>query len=450
VPPKNKLKVRKREAASEGDPGAQDRTDRIYALVAKAERFYRQKRYRKALGICAKLEATDPANMTAEQMRDGCQRELRKRKAIALGLALGLALLALALLAISSRFLRARHRVEPPPGTLRIQERQTLTFRLGSRADLEYVWELRDDKGTLVAERQKKEDFEQRPGAPWEWSYTPAYNLVKASNNGEPVKRRVRAYAFGPSGDVKHSAEWTIEVSNLPLPPTIVRSACDPPATLLDPDGQHGDLLMVVAGTGTRTFRVEATDGDGGTDLLYEWLVNGRPVYQGTEPFWTYCPGADVLPADKTGRERNWDSLLRIACRVTNHYGDPRAESIEWNLRPVRSNRPPQLIAFDPELPAVCHFQEGEERRVTVTIYDPDEGDARLAKFNWELDRATISRGPSCPLKFGHDAADREKPHTLRLTVTDPSGARAERTWQILVTEAPSPPRPASPTPSLP
>lgn len=409
-----------------------ERTAAIYALMGQAEALYKRKHYRQAMAVCAELAALDPTNAMPEQMADGCRRELRNRRAIAIGIILAVGLAAVAIVAVYSRLTQLR--IRPLPGTLHLRERQAQLFQfqssLGYHKTLEYRWSLLDPDGQPVPATEDG-TLTQHDTTPWECTYLPPYSLVLGAAGGPPVTRRIVASGVNALGRETVHAEWTIEVADVPLGPRVValRPRNDAP-------------LSIVAGQGSCAFFVEASDGDGGPNLTYEWSAGKQVAQKGPEPTWTYRPPADALPAGKTGREVSYEPPLTVACRIANRAGDAPPQSVEWPIRLVRSNALPQLIAFEPELSELVRIKEGETRTVTVKAYDPDE--AETLTYAWELDGAAVSRRPTCTLKFPHHTTDSEKKLALRLTVTDSCGAAITRSWQVVVVDAPPPTSPPS------
>jgi len=406
-------------------------TTRIYDLIHEAEALYQSGHYREAIATCRRLAKLDPTNVMPEQMIEGCRREILKRRGMLLVLLVALAAAGLGV-AFAYAFL-VRISIRPAPGTLRLRELQSQSFAIsspiGRHRGLEYRWTLEDADGQ-PAPAHEQGTLSQHDSVPWDCWYTPPHSLVPGSNGGKPVVRRLVMSASDASHREVVHAEWVIQVFDTPQPPRVLAHS-----------PRSDERLSVVAGGGERTFRVTAADGDGGAELTYEWLVGGTLVHTGPEPSWTYRPAADALPAGRTGRETPGDPPLGLTCRVTNRHGDPTPVSITWRLRLVRSNAPPQLIAFEPELAGLVLIKEGEERKVTARAYDPDEGES--LSYAWDLDGAPRSRGPTCTLSFPHDVTDKERRFTLRLTVTDSCGASVERTWQIAVLDAPKPELPS-------
>jgi len=411
---------------------ADERSARIYALMSEAEALHKGGHHRDAIAACRALAKLDPTNAMPEQMIEGCQREIRTRRALWLG---AIAALALAAIGIAVIYPYITHiRAEPSPGALQLKERQTRLFRvestLGYHKGLEYQWRLFDADGA-PAPAAEAGTLAQQEGLPWSCAYTPPHDLVRGAAGGTSVTRRLRVSGRNASGREATSAEWVIEVADSPQPPRIVSRT--PP-----PEG----LLAIVAGAGERTFQVSAADGDGGTNLTYEWLVGDDLRHKGDEPAWTFRPPADALPQGMTGRELPSAPPLPVTCRVANRAGNPLPVTAQWDVRLVRSNAPPQLIAFEPELPSLVVLREGEARTVKVRPYDPDEGDILTLTYNWELDGRSLSRYKSCTLQFPHDTTDKEKAYALRLTVADLCGASVERSWRIVVMDAPKPAAP--------
>jgi hypothetical protein len=417
-----------------------ERQDRIYSLIGKAEYYYKKRRFRRAMAACDELDALDPENMIAEQMRDGCVRILQRRRAIIVGTTTVILLAALGIAAVYINLLRVR--AVPSPGTLRVRERHTQAFRFRSplsvHRSLEFTWTLLDADGKPVLASERP-SLKQDDDAPWVCAYTPPYYLVKASDGGQPLVRRVVASGVGPDGDEVLAAEWRIEVVDSPSAPMIL--ATDPPTA---------GLIGIVAAKEKRTFRVEANDGDGGIDLTFEWLLAERPrkpqpdqkwgdkpVHAGTQPSWTYSPGVEALAGLSEAAKDRGKPSHRVACIVKNASGEPLSRRVEWEVRLVRSNAPPQLITLEPQLTDPYRIREGERRTFTVNIYDPDEGD--ILTYRWALGGITISEQESCELHFLYDETDSEEAVPLRLTVTDLCGAKVERNWRIVVVNAERP-----------
>lgn len=417
-----------RGAAGQADT-AVDRTAAAYALMARAEGLYKKKHYRQAMAVCAELAALDPTNAMPEQMIEGCRREVRKRRAIAMAIVAAAAIVAATLAAVYTHITRVR--ILPEPGTIRLHEGRSQTFQvrspIGYHETLEYRWRLLDADGQPVPSTEQG-TLSRHDTTPWERTYLPPYSLVRGGSS-QPVVRRIAVTGTDALGREAVKAEWRIEVSDTPLPPRIL-------AVQPRPD----DTISIVVAQGAATFRVEAADGDGGADLAYEWLVGGNLAHKGSEAAWTYRPPADALPPGRTGREITWEPPLTLACRVTNRSGAAEAATASWNLRLVRANAPPQLIAFEPELSDLIRIKEGETCAITVKAYDPDE--AETLSYRWELDGAVISRGPTATLRFPHETTDGEKRLTLLLTVADSCGAAVTRLWQIVVVDAPPPATP--------
>ena len=410
---------------------ADGRAAAVHALMNEAEGLYLRKHYRKAIAACQKLAKLDPSNATPELMIEGCQREIRRRRAFALGVG---AAVALAATGIALVYMQLKHLgIQPRPGTLvQLREREPRVFcfssTFGRHKALEYTWALLDADGE-PAPASEDGTLSQPTESPWECSYTPPHSLVLAAAGGKPVIRKLVASGIAASGKAEFHAEWTIEVTDVPNAPRIVST---------DP-GTAG-LVCLVAGAAPRTFRVEAADGDGGKDLAYEWFVGKEVVHKGFEPTWTYRPPADALPPGVTGREATADPPLVVACRISNRFGEPMPMTAKWKVRLVRSNAPPQLIAFEPELSDLICIKEGESRTITAKVYDPE--DPATLTYAWELGGREVSRSLSCTLSFPDWTTDSEKRFHLRFTVTDPCGAKAERSWQIVVVDVP---RPATP-----
>jgi len=425
---KAQRKVRKaRPAAAPADP----RTAAVYALMAQAESLYRRRHYRKAIAACNKIAALDPTNAMPEQMLEGCRRELRTRRAVVASVAAALALAALGIFAVYSGLTRLR--IRPEPGTVRLQEGQAQAFtfqsHVGYHKTLEYRWSLLDGAGRPVPALEEG-TLRQHAHAAWECTYKPLHSLVRGSEGGRPVVRRLVASGLDTAGREALRAEWEVVVSHVPMSPR---------AYSVSPRAE--ETASVVAGTGSRAFTVVAEDGDGGKDLAFEWFVGGVPAHRSGEPTWVYRPPADALPRGRSGRESAGNTPLALTCRISNAHGEPRATEVAWRVQPVRSNAPPQIVRIEPGLSHINRIKEGEALTITANVFDPDEGEA--IRYTWELadgaDVRTVSRWASCTLGFPNSTTDKEKLLTLRLRVSDPCGAEDERSWQLLVVDAPPP-----------
>jgi len=402
-------------------------TDRIYELVAKAEYYYARKRYKQALRICGELAVLDPGHMTAEQMRMACERQLRKRRAI------WAAILVLVLVAGGAGLLvvfqLSRLELEPPPGVIHLRERASRGFRAIARfrgsAELEYTWLLLDEQGREVP-LPERSTLAVRPGAPWECTYTPPYNLVRAAEKKDTVTRVVALRATGANGQEVVRAQWKVVVRNSPWQPTVLSTS--PPREA---------KLAILVGKAKRTFSVEAVDGDGGKDLTYEWLLGERVVARGARPSWTYEPQPNELLGRPDFRVDPFAPPQVVTCRISNAFGKPMPVEVEWQVYLVSKNSPPQLVSFEPKLPSLFSIKEGERRKIVATVYDPDEGEP--LSFRWELDGEVISRRDFCVLDFHHDTTDEEKILTLRVAVSDACGATAEESWKVRVLDAAPP-----------
>lgn len=291
---------------------------RIHALMAEADVLFKQKRYREAIEACQELAATDPSAFMPDQMIEACERELRRRRTIVLG---GLAAIALTVLAATVLYRHlSRIRTLPQPATtIRLNEMDQQDFEvrsgLGTHRRLEYAWSVLDADGRSTGEgRGPEEDVT----SPWQYTYQPSYAVARAEKGFEPTVRRLVLRAVNEAGKEVIRQQWTIEVANVPRPPEITQDpASHPPPRVIIPGG--------------RTFTISGKDGDLGTELTYQWFLDGRRVPGAATASWTYRPGEEVLRAIKaspTGRvERT------VECRVANRFGEPYTAIATWRLR---------------------------------------------------------------------------------------------------------------------
>ncbi|MFP4055793.1 MAG: hypothetical protein ACLF0G_02870 [Candidatus Brocadiia bacterium] len=401
----------------------QDGEEDVDTLLAKAELYYEAHRYRQALALCQRLEAEGRTGGLVAVIREGCENVLRRRRALRLTIAaaVGAALVLAALLYVPL----TRLRFHPPPGALHIAERESVTFRLtrpfGRHRKLHYAWSLLDAQGRPVG-KEERDSLAYDASDPWTATYTAPLDLATAAEGQRTAVRQVRVAATTPRGEPVASGQWTIEVANAPTPPVL--RGWEPPV---------GKPITALDGTRC-TFRVDAVDGDGGSALRYQWLVDGHVRHQGAEPQWTYAAAAERAPGGPPVVEQ------RVACRVSNRNGPPLTESCTWRLRLLASNAAPQIVKVEPDIPPDLRIAEGQPLELQAHVYDADkeqaEKDERL-RCRWHVGGTTVATGRECTLVFPHDTTITEKAVRLTLTVTDRCGAADQRSWSLIVVNAP-------------
>jgi hypothetical protein len=389
----------------------------IGALMAQAEVLYERRLYRKAIVACDRLDALGYGGGIVAMMREGCRQALWRRRVlrISLGVSAAVVLALAALLYVPF----TRVYVEPAGGIVRIAERESQRFQVtrpfGRHRKLEYAWTLLDADGRAIA-TDEQAALKPASGAPWACTYTPPLKVARAADGQHPVLRGVRVQGLDGRGHILVTAEWSVEVTNVEMPPTIVETL--PPKT----------EILVIAPGGSRSFRVQALDGDAGHDLAFEWLVDGLSLHRGTEPEWTYTPGPRVQPGERIRQQ--------VVCRLANRHGKPFPRECAWDVQLVGSNAPPQIVKVTPALRPYHRLREGEELRLAAVVFDPDKEKGDLIRFRWEVGDDTISRSKACTLYFPRDTTVTETEVALRLTITDLCGATDTLTWPLVIVNA--------------
>jgi len=406
-----------------GPPPASDdaHSETVAALIAKAEELYEQRRYREAIALCKGMLARGHMVAVMAMILEGCEGALRRRR-------LWQATLAALLVSLSvGSFFLYRYltqvRLEPQAATVQVLERQPRDFSirtaLGRHRLLEYTWSLLDAGGKPVIgpELGCLRPSEKQP---WTCVYRPGDDVVKASS-GQPLTRFVAVSGVDSSGREVLRARWEVEVQDVPRPPEIRTLSTEP-----SPLG----LLSIPSGQ-TRVFHVNAIDGDGGTDLTYKWLTaeDGKPVATG--PTWAYRPDYAALASAHPGRPQGAPFRHSILCQVSNRFGDPLTQTVKWNVRVVASNSAPQILEVRPDVGPIIRLKEGVALELTTYFHDPDPDDP--LKFLWELDGRVQSRTPTCKLFFPAHTTEKPKEMRLVFSVTDSCGAKAERSWRLIL-----------------
>lgn len=391
------------------------RDARVHALIDRAVALYDNRRYREALALCDEVARLDPAAALPEIMRDECRRALTKRRRRwAPAVAIAAAVLA-GMWCVYGQL--ARIRPEPPAGVLELaemqQQRFTFTSGLGRHKALEFAWRLLDEDGHAAPAAEQRSLKHER-NAPWSCTYQPAYAAVRASVAGQPATRRVVATGIDTAGGQMVRAEWVVRVRHVPTPPEILAVEPSP------------SKRIAIAPGGERAFRVEALDGDGATDLGYEWIVGDAGEVVGTGAAWTYRrPPRTAADAPASAAHKRL-----VVCRVANRAGTPLTRTLTWVVHLVALNRPPEIVGIKPHSHDLIRVRNDKMLSLLAFAGDPDDGD--VLEFRWMLDGAVISVTEGCALVLPHDPHDAPKEHLLHLTVTDSCGARVERTWRVV------------------
>lgn len=288
---------------------------RIHAQMVRANQLFKQKRYREARKAARRLAELDPNAFMPEQIIEACNRELGRRRTILLALLVGLGVVAAALFALHRYLVGLRLFSTPEAGTVSVAEGESCRFAvgaaLGRHRDLEYAWSLLGPDGQPVQGRERS-SLEPDPNAPWTADYTASYSIASSGQDGSAARRVARVRAADANGRRVATFRWTLEVANVPRPPTILGTE---PASRVPVTLEPGQTL---------DFQVEAVDGDGGPGVAYQWFLDGRLQPEATGPTWTYeAPPKLDSPA----------AVLRVvSCRVSNRDGQPLAQDLEWRV----------------------------------------------------------------------------------------------------------------------
>ena len=403
-------------------PADDERSETIAALIAKAEELYEQRRYHEAIALCKGLLARGHMVAVMTMILEGCEGAVRRRRIVR-----ATAALLLVLLSAGGYFLfkyLALVRIEPRAAVVQLLERQSQGFSirtgLGRHRQLDYTWSLLDADGKPVP---GPEQSCLRPGEREAWTcvYRPGDDVVKASMGDRPLKRFVTLSGVDSSGREILSAQWEADVHNVPRPPEIRTLSTEP---------SRSELISIASGQ-TREFHADAVDGDGGSDLAYEWLTaeNGKPVATG--PTWAYRPDYPALALARPGLKPGAPILHPVLCRVSNAHGDPLTETVKWSVRVVASNRPPQVLEIRPEVLSGTRVKEGVPLELTAYVHDPDSDDP--LKLAWQLDGRVKSTTATCKLFFPPHTTEKLREMRLVFTVTDSCGAKADRSWRLVL-----------------
>ena len=410
-------------SAPQPHPTDSDAASRVHHLIQHATDLYDHKRYRQALALCDEVARLDPTAALPEIMRGECVRALRRRRRRRATLAAMGGMVLIGVWFVHRQL--SRIRVRPAPGALVLAEKETQHFAFvsgfGRHKDLEFTWALLDEH-RQPAPTAEQGCLKQERNTPWSCTYEPAYAVVRAATGQASVTRRVVATAANSAGAQLLHAEWPITVDNVPMPPQLVSVEPLP------------DERAAVAPGGARTFRVQASDGDGGTHLTYEWLAGEEGRIVGGKPTWTYRrPPRAAPPHHGSPSPAPQETKLVVVCRVSNRFGPPLTHTLTWLVHLVPSNRPPEIVAVEPHCPNTIALEPDKPLRLVASVHDPDKHD--VARCRWELDGRLVSVRDHYTLIPPLDAAHPNKQHLLRLTVRDSCGATAQRAWQVLPPE---------------
>jgi hypothetical protein len=386
----------------------------------RAVALHDAKRYREALAMAEEVARLDPSAVLPDVLLYEARRALLKRRARRAAVLVAVLVVAVGALFVYRQL--ARIRFEPAESHLELTEFHEQRFRfrsgLGAHRRLEFTWVLLLPNGRAAP---PAEQSALKPGRnePWACAYAPGYDAVSAAEGHQPLLRRVVAIGADTSGGTMVRAEWFVRVSDVPMPPKIVEATPRP------------DERIAVLPGGSRAFRVEALDGDGGADVTYEWLVGDRAEPVATTPTWTYR--RDGEPERSGPRQAPTQDKETVACRVSNRHGKPFTQEVAWTVERVPSNERPKIVAIEPDLRDTIRFSDDRPIVFNISVHDPDKDEELHVR--WLLDGAVIATTPRCRLSRPRDPAGTRKLHRLRLVVTDLCGATDERTWTVLSTQ---------------
>jgi hypothetical protein len=327
----------------------QELAAKIHALMTAANTLFHQKHYRLAKAASQELARLDPKAFMPEQIIEACDRELRRRRAVYLAVLAAMGLSGLLLWGAWAVIARFRISCQPPAGTLRLKEGESLRFAVTSvfkrQKNMEFTWELLGPDGKAITGPESA-FLSRETATPWICTYSPSFRVATARPGDDPAVRTLSVRAESAEGRVVASFRWTLRVANVPRPPVI--TAAEPPA---------GRTVSVVAGE-RQAFRLLATDGDGGAELTYQWFVDNRPQPDAAEAAWTYVHGTrdegrgsrggmghldpsapvPLPPPDPRPPTPDPGPVERhtVTCRVANRFGEPFAQIAEWAVEVVR------------------------------------------------------------------------------------------------------------------
>ena len=393
----------------------------VHALMDRAVVVFDARRYREALALCDEVERLDPSAAMPEIMRNEYRRVVRKRRARRAAVLVGGLVVALGL-AIAVRQLA---RIRPRPGDNALElaetEQQTFTFTsgIGRHKALEYTWALLAADGRPPPDRERNHLKIER-SEPWTCSYAPDHGTVRGTVSQGTVTRRIVGIGVDGAGEQVVRAEWIVTVRDGPQAPRIVAAEPSPRARLALTPG------------GSRTFRVAAEDGDGGTDVDYKWLVGNESKVVSTTSTWTYRrPPAPDGTSPQGPRMTDEGARELIVCRVANRAGKAAPHVVTWVIRLVDRNTPPEILAVEPDLRGTIRLHPQRILHLEAAARDPDRDDE--VTYRWEFDGNLVAQTARCDLFPPVEPSGTTTPHRLRLTVTDICGATVERTWALVV-----------------
>jgi len=167
-----------------------------------------------------------------------------------------------------------------------------------------------------------------------------------------------------------------------------------------------GTTICMAQGA-SQTFSAQAEDDD---VLTYEWTIDGEVVSQSST--FTYEP------------TYNESGTKTVVLSVSDGSSVTNAT---WSVNVYDRNGPPEIMSYQPDETDVS-VVAGSALVFSAVGYDPD-GD--VLTYEWMLDGTPVGSNPSWTCLPGEPDVG---PHTVQITVTDPSSAADTHSWSVEVT----------------
>ena len=157
-------------------------------------------------------------------------------------------------------------------------------------------------------------------------------------------------------------------------------------------------------------YSIFAAEAKGSLPLQYQWTLDGQLVSQ--KKMWAYHPTVGA-----SGSKARQVSLL-----ITDQQGQ-RIEK-HWQVTVSRPNLPPHVLTFTPTK-ETFEIADGTTQVFRLEAEDPED---ELLAYEWTVDGKTVGTQPTLNWK-----ATGMGSHLVRAVVSDQSGLRVTREWQIAV-----------------
>jgi hypothetical protein len=163
----------------------------------------------------------------------------------------------------------------------------------------------------------------------------------------------------------------------------------------------------------TQIFNVSVTDKDD-TVLFFNWSVDGKDQ-NWTGPDFTYRPAY--------GSAGQHLIVERVSDTKNNITWD-------WTITVTHTNRPPVLVLIGPKNGTAT--TEGKKVHFTATMEDPDKD---VMTYEWREGLQVLDKGTGARTDFNQSFSQGR--HTVKLTVSDPSGGTVTTTINFTVQPKP-------------